>query len=170
MSGDSATLSQPSQLTSSNPLFIGSAENPSSILVSNVFDGIGFTSWKRSMTISLVAKNKFGFVDGSVTQPLTTDATYSDWYRANSMVISWILNSLSKNIAESVLFFQTADQIWKELTQRYEKSDGALIYQIQQLYSLNQGSDNFSTYFTKLTKVWDELRMVQAIPDDEAST
>lgn len=54
------------------------------------------------------------------------------------MVISWILNSLSKNIVDSGLFLSTAHEIWKQLSQRYEQSDGALIYQIhQQLYSLS---------------------------------
>ncbi|XP_023759855.1 uncharacterized protein LOC111908259 [Lactuca sativa] len=81
------------------------------------------------------------------------------------MVISWILNSLSKNIADSVLFLTTAREIWLQLNQRFEQPDGALIYQIQQqLYSNSQGSDDFTTYFTKLTRIWEELRLVQAFP------
>lgn len=70
------------------------------------------------------------------------------------MVISWLLNSLSKDIAESVLFLQTAKEIWSELIQRYEQSNGALIYQIKkQLFSISQGSDDFSSYFTKINRV-----------------
>lgn len=54
---------------------------------------------------------------------------------------------------------------WNELNHRYEHSDGARIYQIQQqLYSLYQGSDCLSTYFIELMKIWDGLRVVQAIP------
>lgn len=80
-------------------------------------------------------------------------------------MISWLLNSLLKKIAESVLFLQTAFEIWNELNQRYEQSNGALLYQIQQqIFSISQGFENFSLYFTKLTKVWDELRLVQNFP------
>lgn len=145
-------------LNSFNPLFIAPSDNPSYILVSNIFNGVGFTAWKRSLTISLSTKNKLKFIDGSLPQPSISSPEYSDWYCANSMVISWILNSLHKNIAESVLFLQTARDIWKELNQRYEQADGTHIYQIQQqLYYINQGSDDLATYFTKLAQVWDEL-------------
>ena len=82
------------------------------------------------------------------------------------MVISWILNSVSKNIADSILFFSTASEIWNELHQRYEQSDGVVIYQMQQqLYSLSQGVDDFTSYFTKFTKIWDEIRMIQSSPN-----
>ncbi|KAI3497468.1 hypothetical protein L1887_40092 [Cichorium endivia] len=125
----------------SNHFYLGSSDNPGSILLSNVFNGVGFMAWKRAKTIALAAKNKYGFVDGTITQP-------------------------SKNIADTVLFLQSTREIWKELDQRYAQSDGALIYQIQQqLYSVSQSSDNFSTYFTKLSKIWDELRIVQDLLD-----
>lgn len=79
----------------------------------------------------------------------------------NSMVTSWLLNSLHKNIADSVLFLPTAKEIWHELNQRLSQPDGAMVYQVQhQIYSIAQGTDNFSTYFKKLSKVWDELRIV----------
>lgn len=116
----------------SSPFFIGSSDNPNYVLVSNVFTGVGFNSWKRSMVISLSVKNKLGFVDGSIDPPLSTYSTYSNWFRANSMVISWLLNSVSKTIADSLLFLPTAKEIWQELHQRFEQSDGALIYQMQQ--------------------------------------
>ncbi|XP_023745645.2 uncharacterized protein LOC111893794 [Lactuca sativa] len=117
--------------------FIGSTDHPNFLLINTPFDGNGFNSWKRSVIISLSAKNKLG----------------------------WLLNSLSKNITESVLFLQIASEIWNELNQRYEQSNGALLYQIQQqIFSISQGSEKISSYFTKLTKVWDELRLVQNFP------
>lgn len=48
----------------SNPLFLGPLDNPSTILVSKIFDGSGFSMWKRLMILALSAKNKLGFVDG----------------------------------------------------------------------------------------------------------
>lgn len=33
------------------------------------------------------------------------------------------------------------------------------------MYSLSQGTDDFSIYFTRLSKIWDELRIVQSMPD-----
>lgn len=75
------------------------------------------------------------------------------------------MNSLNKEIAESVLFLQTAKEIWFELRERYSQSNGTLIYQVQKkLYSINQGSEDFSSYFTKIKKIWDELKMIQEVP------
>lgn len=49
---------------------------------------------------------------------------------------------------------------------QYSQSNGAHVYQIQkQLYSVSQGSEDFSTYFRKIKKIWDEyLRMIQEVP------
>ncbi|XP_042753624.1 uncharacterized protein LOC128128114 [Lactuca sativa] len=149
----------------SNPLFLASSDNPSTILVSKVFDGTGFASWKRSMTLALSAKNKIGFVDGTIQKPDENSNQFETWNRVNSMVISWLLNSLSKDIAESVLFLQTACDIWNEINQRYQQANGALVYQIQKkLFSTTQGSEDFSSYFTKMKKIWDELNMIQEVP------
>lgn len=152
-------------VNSENPYYIGSSDNPSSVLISHPFNGTGFNSWKRSMIISLSTKNKLGFVDKTILEPESSSPDYAKWSRANSMVIGWILNSLSTSIADSALFLPTAHEIWSELHQRFEQPDGASIYQIQQqLYSTSQGSDDFATYFTKLTKIWDDLRLIQNFP------
>lgn len=158
-------LNQDSTINHSSPYFIGSSDHLDFLLVNTPFDGNGSNSWKRSIIISFSTKNKLGFVDGTISKPLITSPNYPSWYRANSIVISWLLNSLLKKIAESVLFLQTAFEIWNELNQRYEQSNGALLYQIQQqIFSISQGFEKFSLYFTKLTKVWDELRLVQNFP------
>lgn len=87
------------------------------------------------------------------------------------MVISWLLNSLSKHIADSVLFLETASDIWSELIQRYEQSTGASLYQAQQqLFSISQGTDEFSIYFSKLTKIWDEIKLLQDLPPCSCGT
>lgn len=171
MAESTTNLTRSDPLTTTSPYYLGSSDNPGSVLVSNVFNGVGFSAWKRSMVIALSAKNKFSFVDGTIPKPAVDSSTYSAWYRVNSMVTSWILNSLSKNIADSVLFLPTACDIWNELNQRYEQSNGALIYQIQQqLYSISQNTDDFSTYYTKLTKIWDELRVIQEVPNCPCGT
>ncbi|KAH0644766.1 hypothetical protein KY284_032650 [Solanum tuberosum] len=74
------------------------------------------------------------------------------------MVISWLLNSLSKDIAESVLYFKTARTIWKELKDRFGQSNGSLLYHLQkELSDLVQGNSNIAGYYTKVKRIWDEL-------------
>lgn len=147
----SSNLNSSTTIDHTGLYFIASSDNPNSVLVTFVFNGVGFNSWKRSMMISLAAKNKIGFIDALITKPSYSDPSFSNWFRVNSMVISWILNSPHKNIADSVLFLQTASEILIELNHRYALSDGALLYQIQkQLYLISQGSEDFSDLFHQI--------------------
>lgn len=69
--------------------YIHPFDNHGMRLVSLKFDGKGYGDWKRSMLISLSAKNKIGFVDRTIQKPVITDeVAYKAWDRCNSMLIS----------------------------------------------------------------------------------
>lgn len=107
------------------------------------------------MEMALSAKNKLQFVDGSLPRLATTDA---QWTRRNDMVASWILNSVSKQLAKSVLYIDSVVGIWKDLNDRFFQGNGPQIFQIQKsIVSLSQGQDIVSTYFTNLKGLWEEL-------------
>lgn len=40
------------------------------------------------------------------------------------MVLAWLLKSLSKEIAESVIHSQTSTELWNDLDERYGQVDG----------------------------------------------
>ncbi|KAK9065740.1 hypothetical protein SSX86_015141 [Deinandra increscens subsp. villosa] len=155
-------MTNSSSIDSSDPLYLHPSDHPGLLLVSKAFDGTGFASWKRSMTIALSAKNKLGFVNGDVA---SSSANNELWKRCNAMVISWILNVLSKEIGESVLYTQTAKNLWKELDDRYGQSNGIKFYQLQkELCEITQGNTDIATYFTKMKTIWDELISLDTTP------
>ncbi|KDO53174.1 hypothetical protein CISIN_1g045486mg, partial [Citrus sinensis] len=84
----------------SDPLFIHAFDHPGMILVPKVLDGTNYPMWRRSILISLSAKNKLGFIP----TPNETDATYQIWQRCNDMVLSWIFNSLSPNLPDNAFW------------------------------------------------------------------
>lgn len=47
------------------------------------------------------------------------------------MVTSWILNSLTKEISDSVEYMNDSVELWKESENRYNQTNGAKLYQIQ---------------------------------------
>ena len=52
----------------SNPLFLHPGENPGAVLTSQpLVGGENYPAWARSVRKSLIAKNKLGFIDGSLT-------------------------------------------------------------------------------------------------------
>ncbi|GAB2296321.1 hypothetical protein Dimus_038417 [Dionaea muscipula] len=87
----------------SDPLHIHASDNPSPILVAQVLDGAIYTMWKRSMLVSLGAKNKLGCINGTLKAPTKVDPSYLAWQRCKDMVLSWLYNSLSPELANSVL-------------------------------------------------------------------
>ncbi|KAL5579671.1 hypothetical protein UlMin_012113 [Ulmus minor] len=86
-------------------------------------------------------------------------------FRCNSMVMSWILHAISREIANSVIYIDNAEDMWNNFHDRFHQNNGPIVFQIKQLLNvLYQGSDEVSTYFTKLKTLWDELRDFRPLP------
>ncbi|XP_069144347.1 uncharacterized protein [Solanum lycopersicum] len=114
-------------------------------LVNSPFNGKGYGGWKRSILIALSAKNKIGFIDGTQKELAPTSADFKLWTRCNDMVLSWLLNSLSKEIADSVIYSIIAKELWQELEDRFGQSNGAQLYHLQkELSDLVQGSNDIA--------------------------
>ena len=111
------------------------------------------------MLIGLSVKNKLGFIDGSITKPEGTDLDLlNSWTRNNNIVISWILNSVSKDIFASIIYVDSAHEIWVDLRDRFQQKNGPRIFQLRrELMIHTQDQSSVSSYFTKLKTVWEEL-------------
>ena len=106
----------------------------------------------------LSAKNKLGFIDGTISQPETSIEDFSQWSRCNNMVKSWLLNSISHDICTSVIYCNLASDIWSNLKERFSQVNGPRMFQLEQdISTLVQGTMPIATYFIKLKGVWDEL-------------
>lgn len=88
------------------------------------------------MLISLFAKNKLGLINGRVSLPSPSSPYYPYyWERCNDMVIARITNSLSKDIATSLLRFNTGREIWTDINEKFRQSNGSKYIQIQKKIS-----------------------------------
>ena len=105
-------------LDPNHELFLHPSNHPNYNLSSEPLIGTNYGQWRRSCEVSLVSKNKLGFVNGSCSKP-ATGPWISQWERCNAIVISWVLHSIRKDITTSVLFCSTAEQIWDELELQY---------------------------------------------------
>ena len=95
------------------------------------------------------AKNKIGFVDGTIPKPTPNDLLFSIWCRCNSMVSSWIINDVSRDIAYSLLYIDSAFEVWRDLHDRFNQGNGPRVFQIKkQLSNLTQGSLDINAYVT----------------------
>lgn len=101
---------------------------------------------------------KIGFVNGSIKPMSLGSPSFNNWKRCDTVVLSWILNSLSKEIAGSVIYLDTTFDVCKDPKEIFAQSNGPRVYQLQKaIATLNQEDDSVSAYYTKLKALWDEL-------------
>lgn len=95
------------------------------------------------------SKTKIGFIDGSIPKPTSEDVRMVNiWKRNNNIVVSWILNSVSKEIASSIQFEDSAEIVWKDLQEHFQQNNGPRIFQIfRNLVNLSQDQRSVGAHF-----------------------
>ncbi|KAK2361432.1 putative mitochondrial protein [Trifolium repens] len=153
-------------LDNSSPYFVHPGDGPSSVTVTPLLTGSNYHSWSRSMKRALGAKMKLDFVDGTIPVPGDAfDPSFRAWNRCNQLVSSWILNSVSPSIAQSVVFLENAADIWIELRERFSQGDLIRISELQhEIYASSQGNRSVTDFYSELKLLWEELELYLPIP------
>lgn len=94
--------SPPSNSDTDSAYYVHSSEGPSSLVIAPKLNGSNYLAWNRSMKRALRAKNKLVFIDGSIPMPDNGDLNCQAWERCNHLLHSWILNSVSESIAQTI--------------------------------------------------------------------
>ncbi|KAA0035729.1 Retrovirus-related Pol polyprotein from transposon TNT 1-94 [Cucumis melo var. makuwa] len=82
----------------------------------------------------------------------------SAWRCNNDVIASWIINSISKEIAASLVYGGIVKEIWDDLKERYRQSNGPHIYRLRKdLVTTTQGNLPVEVYYAKITTIWQEL-------------
>ncbi|XP_069151275.1 uncharacterized protein [Solanum lycopersicum] len=144
-----------------SPFYLHPSENATSTLVPMVFDGTSYRSWRRAALRALSVKNKTGFINGKIVKPSFTDPSFMQWERCDDMVTSWVLNSLSPELRDSLQYVNNAKELWEELEDRYDQTNGCKLYQLQkEINDLIQGILDITGYYTKMKKLWEEMSAI----------
>jgi len=78
------------------------------------------------------------------------------WIRVDSIVGTWITNSVSPRIQASIVYVDTALKIWTDLRERFSQGNGPRIFNLQkELAELTQGDVSITDFFTQLKVLWD---------------
>ncbi|XP_074301880.1 uncharacterized protein LOC141633290 isoform X2 [Silene latifolia] len=118
------------------------------------------------MLLALATKNKDGFLTGLTSMPAITSSTYSLWWRCDSMVHCWLVNSMEPEFRESFMTCETAKQLWDEVSERYGETNGPLLFQLKKnLRNITQENSSVAEYFCRLKRYWDEIEEIEDFPD-----
>ncbi|XP_057976054.1 uncharacterized protein LOC131163475 [Malania oleifera] len=151
---------------SSSVYYLHPSDNLGALLVSEILTGANYVAWSRSISIALTVKNKIAFIDGTLPQSNSGDSRIRiAWLRANNLVLSWLMNSITKEISGSLLYFTAACDVWEELKTRYLRSDGPRVFTLEKsLSSISQGARSVTEYFNEFKTLWDDYISWRPIP------
>jgi hypothetical protein len=145
--------------------YVHPSEGPNTVTVTPLLTGSNYLAWSRSMQRALGAKNKLAFINGSTPEPDADDLNRNAWERCNHLIHSWILNSVSPQIAQTIIFHVRAIDVWDELKDRFSKADRIRVSMLRSsINNLKQGSISVLDYFTEMKTLWEELNSHRPMP------
>ncbi|PNX92373.1 retrovirus-related Pol polyprotein from transposon TNT 1-94, partial [Trifolium pratense] len=82
------------------------------------------------------------------------------------LVHSWIINSVSESIAQTLVFHENAIDAWEDLQERFAKADRIRIVSLRSaIHSLKQGNRSVLDYYTDMRALWEELNSHRPMPN-----
>uniref|UniRef100_A0A803NRL8 RNase H type-1 domain-containing protein n=1 Tax=Cannabis sativa TaxID=3483 RepID=A0A803NRL8_CANSA len=170
VTGDIAPPHRPVHEDSSSPYFLNSGDNPGLTLVTPLLSDKNFQSWRRDFELSVGARNKTVFLKGTLPQPPINNPLHHHWLRCNQMVMSWILHSVSPDIKSSIMFLDTAAEMWQELNSRYDQGNGPRIFELREtLITLHQGDGSKSLSMEKRSELLFGVIMVSLFKEGDGA-
>ncbi|XP_071699437.1 uncharacterized protein [Rutidosis leptorrhynchoides] len=126
-SGDAtSTVTLINKLDFSDPLYLHLSDTISGTpIISVKLKGTeNYNIWSRSMLLALGIKNKIGFINGTCVKSTTDNALSAQWDRCNTVVLSWILGTLTdelysdkffkKNDSPLSEYYHNLNSLWKQ--------------------------------------------------------
>ncbi|KAL0404575.1 UNVERIFIED_CONTAM: hypothetical protein Sradi_2098300 [Sesamum radiatum] len=132
----------------SQSLQLHGSDHPGMILIIACLTGKNDLTWSCAIQRALCAKMKLGFINGTTSKPAVTDPSFEHWIRVDSMVTTWILNSISKDIVEGFMYTKYARRLWLDLEECYGGCNEPQLYHIQrQITFASQGIVDWSIFY-----------------------
>ncbi|PNY15019.1 flavonol sulfotransferase-like protein, partial [Trifolium pratense] len=110
-------------------LYVHPSERPNLVTVTPQLTSGNYLAWSHSMCRALGAKNKLALLDRSIPIPDALDLNRSAWERCNHLVHSWIINSVSESIAQTLVFHENAIDAWEDIQERFAKAYRILLWE-----------------------------------------
>ncbi|RVW99246.1 Retrovirus-related Pol polyprotein from transposon TNT 1-94 [Vitis vinifera] len=101
-------------------------------ITAHKLNGQNYLQWSQSILMFIRGKEKDDYITGASAAPETTASTYKKWIAENNMVMSWLVNSMTTDIGENFLSFDTAKEIWDIAKETFsDKENTSEIIQIE---------------------------------------
>ncbi|KAJ0534888.1 putative RNA-directed DNA polymerase [Helianthus annuus] len=149
-----------------DPLYLHPSDSSALTIVSVKLKGTeNYAVWSASMKLALEAKNKFGFINGKCEKSTEDAVLASQWDRCNSVVLTWLLNSVFEELFLGQVFSSLASEVWEDLKETYDKIDGSVVYDLfKKINSISQNGSTVADYYNRLTTMWKQFDAMLQLP------
>ncbi|RVW56514.1 Retrovirus-related Pol polyprotein from transposon TNT 1-94 [Vitis vinifera] len=126
-------------------------------------NGHNYLQWSQSVLLFICGKGKDEYLTGEAVMPETTEPGFRKWKIENSMIMSWLINSMNNDIGENFLLFGTAKDIWDAAKETYSSSENTSeLFQVESaLHDFRQGEQSVTQYYNTLTRYWQQLDLFE---------
>ncbi|KAH9716025.1 protein kinase domain-containing protein [Citrus sinensis] len=128
-------------------------------LTGHKLNGKNYLEWAQSIKLVVDGKGRLGYITGETKEPEKTDPTWKTWKSENSLVMSWLINSMEVSIGRMYLFLPTAKDVWDAVRETYSDLKNSLqIFELKtRLWQTRQGDRAVSEYYNEMKALWQEL-------------
>ncbi|XP_073126194.1 uncharacterized protein [Henckelia pumila] len=122
-------------------------------------NGENFMRWSQSARMYIRGRGKIGYLTGEKKEPKPDESSYATWDAENSMVMTWLVNSMAEDISVNYMCYHTAQELWDNVNQMYsDLGNQSQVYELTlKLGQIRQGEDNVTKYFNSLKNLWQDL-------------
>lgn len=102
-------------------------------------------------------KGKIGYLTGDKMAPTKEDSTYATRDAKNSMVMTWLVNSIDKDISSNYMCYPMAKELWDNINHMYSNmGNQSQIFELTlKLGEMRQGKNSVK-YFNSLKRLWQD--------------
>ncbi|RDX90661.1 hypothetical protein CR513_27453, partial [Mucuna pruriens] len=106
---------------------------------------------------------KLSHIEGN--DPPRDDLKFEAWDDGDSLIMTWLWNSMTSEISRNYMFYSSVREIWENLIETYSmKEDSAACYDIEsKIFNSRQGTLSVTEYYGTLNGLWIELDQYQGL-------
>ncbi|KAK3016455.1 hypothetical protein RJ639_007810 [Escallonia herrerae] len=158
-------------INTKSPFYLHLSDHPGLIFVTQPLseNRENYFTWRRNMLTTLQSKNKAGFMDGSIAEPNVHSGDFQSWIQCNTVVKSWIINSLSRELQTGAAHADTASEIWCDFDERF--TQGIALRTVRsQILSIDPFSGVGRAYVVAAQEEKQQVVAAPCVPTIEATT
>lgn len=109
-----------------------------------------------------MGEQKIGYLTGETKEPAPEDPGYSTWDAENSMVITWLVNSMEEEINSNYMCYHTVKELWDNINIMYSDLDNqSQVFELTlQFREIHQDEETVTKYFNYLKSLWRDLGLL----------